>query len=149
MHIEPHLFFEGRCEEAVEFYRKTLGAKVEALMHYQDNPDGAMCPPGARPDNVMHARIQIGDTAIMASDGMCGNKASFQGFSLSITTDGDDEARRVFAALGQGGEVQMPLAKTFFATSFGMVQDRFGVSWMVYAPVPVENLRQRESASTV
>jgi PhnB protein len=135
MQLEPYLFFEGRCEEAIEFYRTALGAQVEALIRFKDAPGGQSCGPDVKPDAVMHARIRVGDTSLMASDGACSSKAQFQGFSLSITVEGDAEAKRVFDALAQGGEVRMPLAPTFFATSFGMVADRFGVSWMVYAPV--------------
>ena len=131
MTIQPYLFFDGRCEEAIEFYRRTLGAKVEALMPFKDNPEPAMNPPDAG-DKVMHASVRIGDSTIMASDGRCQGKPSFQGFSLALTAADDAEAERLFGALGEGGQVQMPLAKTFFSPSFGMLADRFGVSWMVY-----------------
>src|SRR5688572_28816683 len=133
MHIQPYLFLEGRCEEAVEFYKKALDAKVEMLMRYKESPEPTLCPGGgAIPgDKVMHASIKIGDTSVMASDGMCSGKPSFEGFSLSVTAADHAEAERRFAALGDGGQVQMPLAKTFFSPAFGMVADRFGVSWMV------------------
>jgi len=133
MHVQPYLFFDGRCAEAVEFYKSALGAEVEMLMRFKDSPeppDPAMVPPGSE-DKVMHACFRIGETAVMASDGMCQGKPSFQGFSLSITASDEAEADRLFAALGAGGQVQMPLAKTFFSPRFGMVADRFGVSWMV------------------
>ncbi|HTO50192.1 MAG TPA: VOC family protein [Burkholderiales bacterium] len=133
MQVQSYLFFDGRCEEAIEFYKKTLGAKVEMLMRFKDSPEPAqpgMVPPGAE-NKVMHSSFRIGDTVMMASDGRCMGKPSFRGFSLSITVPNEAEARRVFAALGDGGEVQMPLAKTFFSPQFGMVADRFGVSWMV------------------
>ena len=133
MNVEPYLFFEGRCEEAVEFYRRALGAEVTALMRYKDSPEPP--PPGKIPpgsDNkVMHANFRIGNTTVMASDGLCSGKPSFQGFSLSINAASDAEAERLFAALGDGGQVQMPMSKTFFSSRFGMVADRFGVSWMV------------------
>ena len=133
MHVQPYLFFDGRCEEAIEFYKKALGAKVEMLMRFKDSPEPAqpgMHPPGS--DNkVMHASLRIGETTVMASDGHCQGKPSFQGFSLSITAANDSEAERLFAALGNGGQVQMPLTKTFFSSHFGMVADRFGVGWMV------------------
>jgi PhnB protein len=132
MQLQPYLFFDGRCAEAIEFYRARLGAKVEMLMHFKDSPDPAACPAGAA-DKVMHACFRIGDTAVMASDGQCTGQPRFQGFSLSLTAADDAEAKRLFAALGEGGQVQMPLARTFFASSFGMVADRFGVSWMVIA----------------
>jgi PhnB protein len=133
MQVQSYLFFDGRCEEAIEFYKKTLGAKVEMLMRFKDSPEPAqpgMVPPGAE-NKVMHSSFRIGDTVVMASDGRCLGKPSFQGFSLSITVPNEAEAKRVFAGVGDGGQVQMPLAKTFFSPQFGMVADRFGVSWMV------------------
>ena len=133
MQAQPYLFFDGRCEEAIEFYKSKLGAKVEMLMRFKDSPEPAqpgMVPPGAE-NKVMHSCFRIGDTAVMASDGRCMGKPSFQGFSLSITAPNEAEAERLFAALGEGGQVQMPLTKTFFSPRFGMVGDRFGVSWMV------------------
>ena len=133
MQVQSYLFFDGRCEEAIEFYKKTLGAKVEMLMRFKDSPEPAqpgMVLPGAE-NKVMHSSFRIGDTVVMASDGRCLGKPSFQGFSLSITVPNEAEAKRVFAALGDGGQVQMPLTKTFFSPQFGMVADRFGVGWMV------------------
>ena len=133
MQIQPYLFFDGRCEEAIEFYRKAVGAEVKMLMRFKDSPEPPQpgCMPGS--DNkVMHACFQIGDTQVMASDGECKGKPSFQGFSLSLTVADEASAKRLFKALGEGGQVQMPLAKTLFSPSFGMVADRFGVSWMVY-----------------
>ncbi|MBI2312593.1 MAG: VOC family protein [Betaproteobacteria bacterium] len=133
MQVQPYLFFEGRCEEAIEFYSAALGAEVEMLMRFKDSPEPpqpGMIPPGAE-NKVMHASFRIGDTAVMASDGRCLGKPSFQGFSLSLTAANEAEAERLFAALGKRGQVQMPLAKTFFSPRFGMVADRFGVSWMV------------------
>jgi len=129
--VQPYLFFDGRCEEAVEFYCKTLGAQVETLTRFKDSPDPGMCAPGAG-DKVMHASVRIGETTVMASDGQCSGRPSFQGFSLSLTVPDAAEAERLFAALGEGGQVQMPLTKTFFSPRFGMVADRFGVSWMIY-----------------
>ena len=134
MQIQPYLFFDGRCEEAIEFYRSALGAEVTMLMRFKDSPipqDQSMVPPAAG-DKVMHSSIRIGDTTVLASDGRCLGKPSFQGFSLSLTVPNDAEAKRLFASLADGGEVRMPLAKTFFSSCFGMVADRFGVSWMVY-----------------
>lgn len=133
MLVEPYLFFDGRCEEALEFYRKTIGAKVEALMRFKDSPEPAppgMLAPGSE-NKVMHALFRIGNTAVMASDGNCLGKPSFQGFSLALMAANEAEAERLFAALGDGGQAQMPMAKTFFSTRFGMLADRFGVSWMV------------------
>ena len=130
MRIEPYLFFNGRCEEAVEFYKKALGAEVLMLMRFKESPEPmpGQAPPG---DKVMHASFRVGDTTVMASDGNCTGRPSFQGFSLSLTAADEAAAKRLFASLGEGGQVQMPLAKTFFSPAFGMVADRFGVSWMV------------------
>ena len=133
MQVQPYLFFDGRCEEALDFYKQVLGAQVEMLMRYKDSPDpvpAGMVPPGSE-TKVMHACFRIGDTAVMASDGHCAGKPSFQGFSLSITAKDEGHADRLFASLTQGGQVQMPLQKTFFSPKFGMVADRFGVGWMV------------------
>lgn len=138
MQVQPYLFFDGRCEEALEFYRKTLGAEVKMMMRFKENPEppAAGCGPVSG-ESIMHACIQIGDTEVMASDGMAAGKPEFKGFSLSLTAPSDAEAQRLFKALGDGGQVQMPMAKTFFASSFGMVADRFGVSWMVIKPLPM------------
>lgn len=132
MQVQPYLFFDGRCEEAIEFYRKTIGAEVAMLMRFKDSPEQSigMMPPGAE-NKVMHASLRIGDSMVMASDGQCLGKPNFQGFSLSLEAPDDAAADRLFAALADGGQVQMPLAKTFFASRFGMVADRFGVSWMI------------------
>jgi PhnB protein len=133
MQVQPYLFFNGRCEEAVESYRSALGAEVTMLVRYRDSPDPPppdMVPPGSE-DKVMHASFRIGETTVMASDGSCSGQPSFQGFSLSLTVPDEAEADRLFAALADGGQVQMPLAKTFFSPRFGMVADRFGVSWMI------------------
>jgi PhnB protein len=134
MQVEPYLFFDGRCEEAIEFYRRALGAEVTMLMRWKDCPeqpkDKNMIPPGSE-NKVMHARLKIGQAAVMASDGRCTGKPSFQGFALSISAANAAEADRAFNALGDGGQIQMPMGKTFFSPRFGMVADRFGVSWMV------------------
>jgi PhnB protein len=140
MQIQPYLFFDGRCEEAIEFYRTALGAEVIMLMRFKDNPEppqsaesGDACKPApGTEDKVMHASFRIGDTTVMASDGHCKGQPSFQGFSLSLTVPTEAEADRLFAALADGGQVQMPLTRTFFSPRFGMAADRFGVSWMVY-----------------
>ena len=134
MQVQPYLNFDGRCEEAVEFYRRALGAEVTGLMRFKDSPEPhapGMVPPGAE-NKVMHASFRIGDTTVMASDCHSGGRPSFQGFSLSLTAADVAEAERRFASLADGGQVQMPLTKTFFSPRFGMVADRFGVSWMVY-----------------
>ena len=136
MQIQPYLFFDGRCEEALEFYRRALGAQIEMLMRFRDNPEppapGTTAPGSA--DKVMHASFRIGETVVMASDGHCKGKPSFTGFSLTITAPDTATADRLFDALADGVQVQMPLAKTFFSPRFGMVADRFGVSWMVLVP---------------
>jgi PhnB protein len=133
MRLDPYLSFEGRCEEAIEFYRSALGAEVTVLMRFSDapeSPDSGMCPPTPS-EKVMHASLRIGETTMMVSDGRCKGAASFQGFSLTLTARDDAEAERLFAAVGKGGQIQMPLAKTFFSSRFGMVADRFGVPWTV------------------
>ena len=132
MYVQPYLFFDGRTEEALEFYKTKLGATVDMLMHFKDNPEPGQNPPNSA-DKVMHAAFRVGDTQIMASDGHCAGKPSFQGFSLSISVAHAAEAEQRFAALAEGGQVQMPLGETFFADRFGMVTDRFGVGWMVIA----------------
>jgi PhnB protein len=130
MHIEPYLFFEGRCEEAVEFYRKAIGADVVALIRFRESPDKTMIPPGME-DKVMHACLRVGNAAVMASDGMGTGAASFKGFALTLNVADEPEARQKFDALSDGGRVTMPLSETFFAQRFGMVNDRFGVAWMI------------------
>lgn len=135
MQIQPYLSFDGRCDEALEFYRQALGAQVTMLMRYKDSPvphdpgTGAPAPAG---DKVMHANVRIGESTLLASDGNCQNHPEFRGFGLSLTVPTEGEAQRMFAALSAGGKVQMPLGKTFFSPQFGMVSDRFGVLWMVY-----------------
>jgi len=129
--IQPYLFFDGRCEEALEFYRKAIGAEVTTLMRFKDSPEPSMACPGVSPDKVMHASFRFGDTTVMASDGRCSGKPSFQGFSLSISVPTEAEAEKLFNALANAGQVQAPLTKTFFSPKFGMVADRFGVGWMV------------------
>ena len=132
MHVQPYLFFDGRTEEAITFYKKTVGAEVGMMMRWKDMPDQqpGMVPPGSE-NKVMHASFKIGESEVMASDGECGGKADFKGFSLSITAKDEAEAERIFKALGDGGQVRMPLGKTFFSPKFGMLADKFGVGWMV------------------
>ena len=130
--IQPYLFFGGRCEEALEFYKSTLGAQVDMVMHYSDSPEPM--PPGRLApgfeNKVMHASFRVGGSALMASDG-CEEGLGFSGFSLSLALPNADEAERVFASLSEGGEVTMQLSKTFWSPSFGMLTDRFGIGWMV------------------
>jgi PhnB protein len=133
MQVTPYLFFDGRCEEAVEFYKKALGAEVGMLMRFKESPEPhppGMVPPGGE-NKIMHAALRIGESTVMASDGRAQGKPKFEGFSLSLNAKDEAEADRLFAALADGGEVHMPLGKTFFAKRFGMVADRFGVGWMV------------------
>lgn len=133
MLIQPYLLFEGRAEEAIEFYKKAVGAKVEALMRFKDAPDQSMISPGSG-DKVMHSAIKIGETTLLVSDGRNTGKPNFQGFSLTVYVKDEAEADKLFSALGDGGQVRMPMDKTFFAKRFGMVADKFGVGWMIILP---------------
>ena len=132
MQIEPYLFFEGRTEEALEFYKQKLGAQIDAVIRYKENPEPKYNPPNSD-DKVMHSLFRIGDAKVMASDGNCSGKPSFQGFSLTFNARDEADAKKRFNALAEGGKVNLPLGETFFAKSFGMVADRFGVNWMVMA----------------
>lgn len=139
--VEPYLFFGGRCEEALEFYRSALGAQIDTLMRYSDSPEpmpSGMLQAGFE-NKVMHARFHIGDSVLMGSDG-CSDGAKYDGFRLSLSVQTTTEADRIFALLAEGGSVQMPLTKTFWSPSFGMLTDRFGIGWMVIvvpdAPMP-------------
>ena len=131
MPVQPYLFFNGRCEEAIEFYQKALGAEVMMQLRFEQAPDQGMILPG-NAEKIMHARLRIGDAIVLMSDGMCSGEAKFDGFSLSLTVADVDEADRRFNALAEGGQIRMPLDKTFFSPRFGMVADKFGVGWMVY-----------------
>jgi PhnB protein len=135
MKVQPYLFFNGRCEEAIEFYKETLGAEVLMLMRFSESPDAP--PPGMVPpdweNKIMHSCLRVGETEIMASDGCSTGTFSFQGVSLSLEVASEAEADRLFHALGEGGQVQMPIGKTFFSPRFGIIADRFGVSWMIVA----------------
>lgn len=133
MQVEPYLFFEGRCEEALAFYRDVLGAEITALMRFKESPEpmpADMFAPGSD-DKVMHASFTIGEATLMASDGRATGRPFFQGFALSLSAPNDADAQRLFSALAEGGQIQVPLGKTFYASSFGMLTDRFGVPWMV------------------
>lgn len=130
--VEPYLTFSGRCEEALEFYKKALGARIEMVMRFDECPDPmpeGMLAPGFE-KKIMHASFWVGDSMVMASDGCDGN-SKFDGFSLSISLADEAEANKYFAALSEGGKVNMPLGKTFWSPLFGMVEDRFGVNWMI------------------
>ncbi|MDB6108492.1 MAG: hypothetical protein JWR69_242 [Pedosphaera sp.] len=131
--VQPYLSFEGRCEEALEFYKQALAAEVLMLMRFKESPEqqkSEMCQP-VDENKVMHASFRIGDSIVMATDGRCSGKPNFQGISLSLSVPTEAEAERFFTALAEGGQVVMPLTKTFFSPRFGMVTDRFGVCWMV------------------
>jgi PhnB protein len=142
MNVQSYLVFEGRCEEAIEFYKKAVGAEVLMLSRFKDAPKEMQCSPGSE-NKVMHACLQIGDTQVMASDGRNRGEAKFEGFSLCLNAANEAEANKLFTALSESGEVTMPQSKTFFAKSFGMVKDRFGVHWMVIVPA-----EQTQSAQT-
>jgi len=131
MQVQPYLFFDGRCEEAIEFYKRAIGATVSMLMRNKESPERTMSPPGSE-NKVLHATIRIGETEVLLSDGQCLGKPNFQGFSLSLTVKSVAEADKYFAALSEGGQVHMPLSKTFFSPRFGMLADKFGVGWMIY-----------------
>ena len=133
MQVQAYLFFDGRAEEAIEFYTKALDAKVEMLMRFSDSPEPpppGMVPPGSE-NKIMHSSLRIGDAVVMASDGNCGGQTQFQGFSLSLNVKTPADAERLYNALLEGGQVQMPLGKTFWSECFGMLTDRFGVGWMI------------------
>lgn len=131
MKVQAYISFGGRCEEALAFYKKAVGAEVKGLLRWKDSPDAAMQPPPGYEEKVMNASFRIGDTELMADDGMGAKDVEFKGMTLAIEVADDAEAKRVFTALGIDGSVQMPLAKTFWTSSFGMLTDKFGVPWMV------------------
>ncbi len=131
--IQPYLFFDGRCEEALAFYRAALGAEVTLLMRFRDSPEPApegLLPPGSE-DRIMHAELRIGRSTVMASDGCATGPVKPQGFSLALNLASEAEADRRFHALADGGIVRMPLGKTFWSPRFGMLEDRFGIGWMI------------------
>jgi PhnB protein len=130
MPIQPYLFFNGRCEEAIEFYGKALGAEVMMLMRFKQAPDQSMIQPG-NAEKIMHARLRVGDAIVLVSDGMCSGEQKFEGFSLTLSVSSVEEADSRFSALADGGQVRMPLDKTFFSPRFGMLADKFGVGWIV------------------
>ena len=130
MQVQPYLFFDGRCDEALEFYKAAVGAKVDTLMRWKDGPDKAMVSPGSE-DKVMHSQFQVGDTKVLASDGRNSGQPKFEGFALAVTAPTEAAADKMFAALSAGGQVTMPMAKTFFSPRFGMLADKFGVHWMI------------------
>jgi PhnB protein len=133
MELQTYLFFDGKTDEALDFYKKAVGAKPKMLMRFKDAPDQSMVSPGSA-DKIMHAAVDIGDTTVLMSDGRCTGNTNFQGFALTISAADEAEADKLFAALGDGGQVTMPMGKTFFARRFGMLADKFGVGWMVIVP---------------
>ncbi|HKP23554.1 MAG TPA: VOC family protein [Dongiaceae bacterium] len=132
MKVQPYVFFDGKCEEALEFYKRAVGAKVNMLMRFGEAPDQSQIKPESR-NKVMHAAVHVGETEILASDGHCLGAPAFQGFALTINAANSAEALKLFTGIAEGGKIQMPLDKTFFAASFGIAVDKFGVSWMVIA----------------
>jgi PhnB protein len=128
--VEPYLDFNGRCDEALEFYKKAIDAKVGMLMRWQDSPDKSMSTP-QNADKVIHAQFSVGDTTVMASDGRNSGQPNFNGIMLSISVDSEAKADQLFNGLAEGGKVTMPMGKTFFSARFGMVADKFGVGWMI------------------
>ena len=138
MNVQPYLSFEGRAQEAIDFYKSALGAKVDMIMRFKEAPPEmqTQMSPDSK-DKIMHAAFKIGDTQVMASDGRCSGKASFSGVTLSLNATSNAEADKLFNALAQGGKVEMPMSETFFANRFGMVADKFGVNWMVINPKPM------------
>jgi len=130
--VQPYIFFDGKCEEALEFYKGAIGAKVDMMMRFKEAPDQSQMQPNTG-EKVMHAAFHVGSTQVLASDGHCAGKPSFQGFGLALNAKNDAEAEKLFAAVGNGGQVLQPLTKTFFASKFGMVTDKFGIMWMVMA----------------
>jgi PhnB protein len=130
MQVQSYLFFDGRCDEALEFYKNAVGAKVGMLMRFKDAPDQTGINPASE-NKVMHASVQIGDTMVLASDGRNGGQPKFEGFALTISANSEAETERLFNALAEGGQVTQPLTKTFFSPRFGMLADKFGVHWMI------------------
>ena len=131
MQVQAYINFGGRCEEALAFYKASIGAEVSNLMRWKESPDPMMKAPAGYGEKIMNVTFKIGSTTLMADDGMGSEKIEYKGFTLAIEVADDAEAKRVFVALGEGGNVQMALAKTFWTSSFGMLTDKFGVPWMV------------------
>jgi PhnB protein len=140
MQLQPYLNFNGRCEEALEFYKQALGAEVTMLMRFKESPEPP--PPGTPSTNgekILHSNVRIGSAEFMASDGHCtGKSMSFQGFALSLTLPNESKVKQAFDALSEQGKIEIPLAKTFWSPCFGMLTDRFGVMWMTTVPVPAQ-----------
>lgn len=130
--IQPYLFFDGKCEEALEFYKHALGAKVGQVFRYKDSPEK---PPGGLPpgseNKIMHASFQVGESVVLVSDGHCKGNPKFEGCSLSLNLKSEAEVDKTYQALSEGGQAQMPPTRTFFSARFGMLIDKFGVMWML------------------
>ena len=146
MQINPYLNFDGRTAEALEFYKKAVGAKVGMVMKFADLPPGVPTMGNPAPDKIMHSSFTVGDTVVFASDGMCASAAEFKGVTLSLSAKTNAEGERLFGALAKGGQIQMPMAETFFATRFGMLADKFGVAWMVIVEKPMPNAAPTKKA---
>ena len=131
MKVQAYITFGGRCEEALEFYKQSIDAEVSGLMRWKESPDKSMKGPPGWEEKVMNVSFRIGETHLMADDGMSPATPEFKGMTLALSAANDADTRRLFEALAVGGTVQMPLAKTFWTSSFGMLQDKFGVPWMV------------------
>lgn len=135
MFVQPYLFFNGRCEEALKFYGQVLGAEVTMMMRFGESPDPqtkANMAPGTE-DKIMHANVRIRDTQIMVSDGRCAGTSQFYGFALTLNAKDAADAEKLYTTLGEGGTPHAPLTETFFADKFGMMTDKFGVLWMILA----------------
>lgn len=134
--IDAYLNFDGNCAEAMRFYEKTLGGKLEMMMKLSESPDPAMCAPADAPpevaNRILHASLLVGQHRLLASDTMPGQPyEGMKGFGLALSFPTVDEARKVFDAFATGGRVDMPLSPTFWAEAFGSVVDRFGTCWLV------------------
>ena len=137
MQVQAYLTFDGQCEEAINFYKKAVKAEVVHKHYFKEAPDQNMITP-ENAGKIMHAMLRVGENTFMLSDGQCSGKASFDGFNMNVMTETETEAEKIFSALSDGGQITMPMSPTFFAARFGMLKDRFGVSWMIMKPTPFE-----------
>jgi PhnB protein len=142
MQLNPYLCFEGRCGEAIEFYKQAVGAEVVFSMPFSEVPQAAQneqqgCGANMKPDSICHAEVKIAGATIFMSDGMCSGHAEFKGITLSLSVENDEQVKERFAALSEGGTVHMAPHQTFFASLWGVCADKFGVGWMVRSPAPV------------
>ena len=132
MQVQPYLSFEGKCDDAIAFYKEAVDAEVQMLMRFKEAPDQSMITPESA-EKVMHSALKIGESVVMASDGRCSGEPGFRGVTLSLSVKSPEDAEKYFKALSEGGHVGMPMSQTFFASRFGMLTDKFGVGWMVMA----------------